>query len=370
MALGGAVALALAGLVKIPAILVLAPIVVVGWLSRGWQVWRDPWFVAAPLGALGAVGLWYLHADQIYLETGLTQAIFRPSGTYPADIAQWAGPFTTVSHWTRAEQVTWATFGALATQFWKLHLTPVFAVVTMLGALRWHWPVRGRAVVDAWAAAAVALVAVSLAGQVVHEFHQLPLLPPLALYFGMGAAPLFDGRSYAGLGAVRRPLVVGAVTALLVWVALRGFADSGVIRWLYRPDQLNTPVVDAGAAIDAQTPKDALLVTVEYDRYGSNSPMLLYFAHRKGWSFDATSISPGVIAHLRADRGACYLAVTDWPALETLRPDVIDFLRPFRHLDLPYTRSVYQLIDLDCSVARHEPTRPGTAVAHAMLVRR
>ena len=53
MALGGAVSLALAGLVKIPAILVLAPIAVVGWLRHGWRLWRDAWFVAAPLAALG-----------------------------------------------------------------------------------------------------------------------------------------------------------------------------------------------------------------------------------------------------------------------------------------------------------------------------
>ena len=82
-----------------------------------------------------------------------------------------------------------------------------------------------------------------------------------------------------------------AVAALLAVVAVRGFVDSGVIRRLYRPDQLNTPLVDAGAAIDVRTPKDALLATVEYERYGSNSPMLLYFAHRKGWSFDQVSIS-------------------------------------------------------------------------------
>ena len=66
----------------------------------------------------------------------------------------------------------------------------------------------------------------------------------------------------------------------------------------------------------------------------------------------------------------CFVAVADWPALEATRADVVAFLRPFRHLDLPYTRSVYQLIDLDCSVARHESTRPGTAARHAMLVRR
>jgi 4-amino-4-deoxy-L-arabinose transferase-like glycosyltransferase len=195
LAVAGAVSLALAGLVKIPAILVLGPIGVVGLLRHGRDVWRDPWFTAAPLAAVGAVGLWYLHADQIFLESGLTQAIFRPSGTYAPDIGQWAGAFTTVSHWTRAEQLTRDTAATLGTAFWQLHLTPTFAVVALIGLLRWHWPLAGRAVVDVWALAAASLIAVSLQGQIVHEFHQLPALPPLALYFGMGAAPLSDGRS-------------------------------------------------------------------------------------------------------------------------------------------------------------------------------
>jgi 4-amino-4-deoxy-L-arabinose transferase-like glycosyltransferase len=367
MALGGAVSLALAGLVKIPAILVLAPIAVIGFLRHGWRLWRDEWFVAAPLAALGAVALWYLHADQIYQETGLTQAIFRPSGTYPIDIAQWAGAFTTVSHWTRPELLTWDTASLLLTQYWELHLTPALAVVALIGALRWHWPLAGRAVVDAWMLAAAALVVVSLQGQIFHEFHQLPTLPPLALYFGMGAAPLFDGATYARLAGWRRPVMLGVAAALLVAVAVRGFADSGVIRRLYRPEHLNTPLLDAGAAIDVRTPKDALLATVEYERYGSNSPMLLYFAHRKGWSFDLVSISPSVIEYLRTARGVCYVAVTEWPALEATRPDVIEFLKPYPHVDLPYTRGSFQLVDLGCG---HRTGSAADGAARDMLVRR
>jgi 4-amino-4-deoxy-L-arabinose transferase-like glycosyltransferase len=367
MALGGAVALALAGLVKIPAILVLAPIAVVGVLRHGWRLWRDEWFVAAPLAALGAVSLWYLHADQIYQETGLTQAIFRPSGTYPVDIAQWAGEFTTVSHWTRPELLTWDTASLLLTQYWELHLTPALAVVALIGALRWHWPLAGRAVVDAWMLASAALVAVSLQGQIFHEFHQLPTLPPLALYFGMGAAPLFDGRIYARLAGWRRTVTMAAAAVLLVVVAVRGFVDSGVVRRLYRPDHLNTPLIDAGAAIDVRTPKDALLATIEYERYGSNSPMLLYFAHRKGWSFDLVSISPSVIEYLRTERGVCYVAVTEWPALEATRPDVVEFLEPYPHVDLPYTMGRYQLVDLGCG---HRTSRARDGAARDMLVRR
>lgn len=368
LALAGAVSLALAGLVKIPAILVLGPIAIVGVLRHGWQVWRDPWFVAAPLGALGAVGLWYLHADQIFLETGLTQAIFRPSSSYPGDIAQWSGLFTTVSHWTRAHHLSWETATTLGALFWQLHLTPTFAVVATIGALRWHWPLGGRSVVDVWALAAASLMAVSLAGQVVHEFHQLPMLLPLALYFGMGAAPLFDGATYARLDGVRRPVAIAAVAALLAWVAVRGFIDSGVIHRLYRPGAMNTGLIDAGAAIAAHTPPDALLATVEYERYGSNSPMLLYFAHRHGWSFDQVSISPGVIEYLRTSRGVCYVAVSDWPALETARADVVEYLRPFSHVELPHTHGVYQLVDLGCRPGSQGGSAGGAG--QAMLVRR
>jgi hypothetical protein len=367
LALAGAVSLALAGLVKIPAILVLGPIGIVGVLRHGWRVWRDPWFVAAPLGAVGAVGLWYLHADQIFLETGLTQAIFRPSGTYPPDIAQWSGVFTTVSHWTRAHHLTWETAATLGARFWQLHLTPAFAIVAIIGALRWHWPMAGRAVVDVWGLSAASLVAVSLAGQVVHEFHQLPLLPPLALYFGMGAAPLFDRRSYDRVAAAR-PLAVASVAVLLAWVAVRGFIDSGVVQRLYRPGAMNTGLIDAGSAIAARTPAGALVATVEYERHGSNSPMLLYFAHRKGWSFDQVSISPSVIEYLRASRGVCYVAVADWPSLEAARPDVVEYLRPFARVDLPGAPGVYQLVDLGCNGGRPGAVT-GTA-GEAMLVRR
>jgi 4-amino-4-deoxy-L-arabinose transferase-like glycosyltransferase len=366
LAIAGAVSLALAGLVKIPAVLVLGPIGVIGLLRHGRHVWRDPWFTAAPLAAVGAVGLWYLHADQIFLETGLTQAIFRPSGTYASDIAQWAGPFTTVSHWTRAAQLTWDTAIALGTVFWELHLTPAFTVVALIGLLRWHWPLAGRAVVDVWALAAAALIAVSLQGQIVHEFHQLPALPPLALYFGMAAAPLFDRRTYDRFAGLGRMFAVGGLAALLVWVAVRGFVDSGVIRRLYRPDAMNTGLIDAGRAIAARTLPGSLIATVEYERYGSNSPMLLYFAHRKGWSFDQVSISAELIAYLRASRGVCFLAVGDWPGLERTRPDVVEYLRPFRHVDLPDAPGVYQLIDLGCKAAT---TAPGSA-GQAMLFRR
>lgn len=348
-ALAGTLGLALAGLVKVPAVLVLGPVMWTALASRGLRgTLRDPWYVSAPLAAIGAIGVWYLHADQIYLETGLTQAIFRPSGTYPAEIAQFAGTFTTVSHWTRRELLQWPTFEELGWRYWRLHLTPVFALCAIVGTLAWRWPWRSRTVVDVWLAAALSLVLVSLAGQVPHEFHQLPTLPPLALYAGMGVASVLGWLSPPTAAPWRRVGVAAVASAALPAVALIGFMDSGVIRHLYRPENMNTQVIDAGAAIDAVTSKAALIATVEYPRYGSNSPMLLYFAHRNGWSFDAVSITPLVVEHLKARYGLCHVAVADWGELEALRPDVTTWLRGTREVELPFTHWRYKLFDVGC----------------------
>lgn len=354
-AIGAAAALALAGLVKIPAILVLGPIVWLALIERPWRLLKDPWYTGGLTAALGVTALWYLHADQIFQETGLTQAIFRPSGTYPSDIAQFAGPFTTVSHWTRAEFLTRDTFEELFYRYRDLHLTTIFAVVTLAGACTWRWPFRARSIVDVWTLAAFSLVAVSLAGQVPHEFHQLPTLAPLALYFGMAAGPLFAPEAFARFAPPARVALRVVTAVALTAIAWLGFVDSGVIQRLYRPDLLNTALMDGGRAIEHATPRDALLVTIEYERYGSNSPMLLYFAHRKGWSLDATAITPALITYLHDRRGACYVATSDWTLVDYVRPDVAAFLDTYPRIVLPDTHPRYQLFDLGCQAAGTPP---------------
>jgi len=353
-AVWGAVWLALAGLVKIPAILILGPIVWLGWLARRWRLLTDPWMVAGFLAAVGVIGLWYLHADRIYLETGLTQAVFRPSSTYGPDIAAYSGVFTTVSHWTtRSDLQNTERIADLVQRFYLLHLTPIGAFGVVLGFLRVR--TRRRTVVDVWLLAAVAFATVSLSGQFFHEFHQLPFFPPLALYFGLGAQPLFDIERWNM--RVRAPLVRVACVALLVvtssGLAVWSFMRSPVF-FLYRANRLNTPLIDAGTAIDAATPKGSLLVVVEYDRVGTNSPLLLYYAHRRGWSFDAFAIRPMTIDYLRTRKNACYFATSGWSHIQALQPETAGYITAtFREVPLPGVYPDYRLFNLGCAGSRH-----------------
>jgi hypothetical protein len=67
-----------------------------------------------------------------------------------------------------------------------------------------------------------------------------------------------------------------------------------------------------------------LIVVV--DDYGVNSPMLLYFAHAKGWSFDADTVTAHVVRALEG-QGARYFATTRWSALRRRQPELAAYLQ-------------------------------------------
>ena len=97
---------------------------------------------------------------------------------------------------------------------------------------------------------------------------------------------------------------------------------------------MNLQVVDAGRAIERIVPPGETLVVVEYPQFGANSPILLYRAHRKGWSFDISSVSPHVVQRLRRQFGAAYFATTILSDLEARQPVLAEYLRTQRRIEL------------------------------------
>ena len=335
---------ALAALVKLPAILVLAPVVGVAWRHQRWRALSDSRAWVAATAALMLTAGWYWHADQVFLETGLTQAVFRPSGTYPISVAPGA-QFSSVSHWATTARLASVEFWReLGDRFWQLHLTAIGATGALLGWLRMRRE-AGRVVVDLWLVGGTALFVAAAEGQFWHEFHQLPLLPPMLLSFGVAAGPIFDAawraREFPGRRASGAMVVLGAL------IAVQGVRVSGVERNLYRPDNLQDDVMALGDRIRQSTTPEGLIVTVEYSEYGVNSPMLLYFAHRRGWSFDLKSISIREVEWLRTTLGARYLAVTNWHDLSHDKPDVATAIEAgYKEIPLSDTPSNARLFDV------------------------
>ena len=331
-AITGAVSAALAFLVKIPAVIVLAPIAWAAWEARGWSALKDRRLVLGLLGALAATAVWYWHADVLFHRTGLGVAIWHPAGTYAMPIAAAAGPFLEVYNLGNLALLRSPEFyTAMVNRTWDLHLTPGGFILSLFGLLT-TWRRPRRHIVDVWLASVLFFMLLTADGNRYHEYYQLPMLPPAALLFGLAAAPAFDGVWLRANGG-RLLGTLGSAAAILV-LALLSFSHSGVVRDLYRPDKLDMGPIEAGRVIESVVSPAALIVTVEYEEHGNNSPILLYWAHRRGWTFDLESISPHVIDLLRRQYGARYFATTIWPRVAASHSDVAEYLRSRKQIPL------------------------------------
>ncbi len=307
--------------------MIVAPILGAAWNSRGRRLLQDRAFVIAFASAFVIAAAWYVHAVMIYHETGLTFGIAYPTMTYPAIYA--TGPWRSFSKWSTLELLTDSAFyRKMATQIYFLHLTPLGLGLAAAGWFFWRRNER-RTVPDLWLLAVAAFILVAGKGNSNHDYYQLPLVPVAALYFGAAAAPVFDGaviRSYVGNGR-GTTLALGA---LLCGFGLLSFFFSGVVRSHFRPNNLDTSIRRAGVAMERVVPADALMVVVDY---GVNSPMLLYYAHRRGWSFDLRSINAETVQNLQ-HFGARYFAATDWPRLQAQRPELKWYLELHKRVEL------------------------------------
>jgi 4-amino-4-deoxy-L-arabinose transferase-like glycosyltransferase len=324
----GSAATTIACLIKVPAVLMLAPIAGAAWQARGRAALRDRvlWLAVAAPGLVTVA--WYAHAFMLYRQTGITFGILvHPARTYPIDIAP--GPWQyAFSKWSSIALLTRVDFyRTLLARLYEILLTPWGFAAALLGSTIWKRG-EGRLVADAWFAALAAFVLLMGEAHIGHEYYQLPIVPLGALYFGAFARPAFDFEGMSDAAAAGRAAVLAA---LLLAIGATGFYYSGIINSHFRPNNLDVRVLQAGESVARAVPRDALAVVV--DDYGATSPLLLYFAHLKGWSFDPEDLHPQVIDGLKR-RGAGYFVSTVWSRVEQVRPEVATYLRLFRQIDL------------------------------------
>jgi len=163
-----------------------------------------------------------------------------------------------------------------------------------------------------------------------------------AVFFGGAAWPLFDDgwlRSHLGNGATR----MARYAIALALLALAGIYCSSVTQTYFAPRDMAERMRQAGRVIDGAT--DDNTVTVVVDDYGIMSPILLYFAHLKGWSFEPTDVSPAVIDNLRR-LGARYFVTTRWMELKKVSPEAAAFLERYQDVAIDGAPGDTRLIDL------------------------
>jgi hypothetical protein len=326
----GAGALALACLLKLPAIFLGPAIVTALVTGRGWRVFREPRVWAAGVVPLALTAAWYWHAHLIFERTGLTMGILgAPTKFYPAYVSP--GPWPSIySKWSTFTLLTdFEFYERMFVRFYHFLLLPVgFSGAVLGGAI---WKGRGRAVLAVWLVSNV--VFLFIAGEVhrVHEYYQLPFVVIGAIYFGVVAWPLFDGgwiRTRFGDGVAHRV----AEAVIVVALGLAGFYCSSVTQGYFAPRGMAEKMQQAGLAIDRATADNDLAIVV--DDYGIMSPILLYFTHLKGWSFDVGDLTPQVVDNLRR-LGARYFITTQWSHFKDARPEAASYLERYRTVNIP-----------------------------------
>jgi 4-amino-4-deoxy-L-arabinose transferase-like glycosyltransferase len=344
--------MALACLVKLPAVLLFAPIAAAAW-GRRQELRRDRALLVALAVPLLVATAWYVHAFFLYRETGLTFGILvHPARTYPPSIAP--GPWeTSFSKWSNLRVLTSSNYYmTLLFRLYYLLLTPWGMAGALLGLVLWK-PGFERLIADAWLLAIVAFVFVMGEANIGHEYYQLPIVPVGALYLGAVIGPVFDRRALlpGWLESVR----MAALAVVLLAVGGTTFYYSGIINSHFRPNALDVRVLQAGEAVQRAVPRDALAIVA--DDYGVTSPLLLHFSRRKGWSFDVANLSPEVIQG-RWGSGGKYFVTTVWSRIQSQKPEVAAYLQGFRTIDLQ--GDVADMVIFDLSRRNDQPKEKGT----------
>jgi len=131
--------------------------------------------------------------------------------------------------------------------------------------------------------------------------------------------------------------------AIVSLLAIAAIYCSSVTQIFFLPRDGAEKMRQAGRVIDLVTDDNSVAVVV--DDYGIMSPILLYFAHLKGWSFEPTDVSPPVIDNLRR-LGARYFVTTRWTELKNVRPEAAAFLDLYQDVGIDGAPPDTRLIDL------------------------
>ncbi|MCE5230063.1 glycosyltransferase family 39 protein [bacterium] len=290
--IAAAIAATLAFLIKVPYAFYFAlPAVVV--VAFRFKPRMIGWMLPAIILPLVSFALWRAHAHAVNATAPDWWQI--PGYKKLVDMNGWYyGPFA-----LRFDPQSWRVLGR---RFLFDVATPVGAPLFILGLIGSASAARQygrRAVIVAWTlfAGVVLYVLIFFNLNRVHDYYQIPLLAPVALFIALAldriacwAAP------HAGGGARAVPPLGCVLIAIASWM----YAESRY----YHPDAMQNEIA---RIVESSTPPDALWVA-SWDGATQFEPRMLYPSHRNGWSVRASLLTPEAVEVYRK-LGASLLVV-------------------------------------------------------------
>ena len=283
--LGAAGTAGLCFMVKVPTLYLGFPLVALAWQRWGWGFLRLPALWAYLVLVLIPPLAWHAHAHGLFAETGLTFGVWNQEG---------------YDKWNAGLLVSADFYAVLARRFAHNILTP-FGALLAAGGL---WALRRRPqalFLYVWLAGLCLYVLLVAEGNRKLHYYQLPFVPVAALFAAAAIQGLGErcGRWPAfGLAAL--------VSCYSVWAVGDYYRPANNVYAYYRA------CWQAGRALDARLPADALVVVGDLDenagaRNRAQNPSLLYYMKRKGWQITPDEYTVGRLDSLAGLGGGYFV---------------------------------------------------------------
>ena len=245
---------AIIGMVKLPYLLVYAPIAALFVERFGWRGLLRPELAVAVIASAACAAMWYGHARTLFSETGLTFGL--TDKTFDPSLV-----FSTRFPLRIARRLVRDIIGPIGL------VMLVWGAVSAVGRRRWAEPAG-------LGAFGVYLIAVAR-GNYHHDYYQLAILPLGAVLVGLGVVATVEAAARRGWSAARRQtLAAGLLWVLAVTTAVRSLSAHS---WY----EVEPGRLDLCRAIAPQmAPRDRLLF-VNY-----LSPDVMFCVDRPGWILD------------------------------------------------------------------------------------
>ncbi|MBI4546849.1 MAG: glycosyltransferase family 39 protein [Ignavibacteriae bacterium] len=274
--------ISLAALLKISALYLGLPLLFLAWTRYGtgtlknWRLWTYAALVFV------SVGLWYYHAHQIYLNTGLSFGIWF----FGEDKWGIASPLLTLKFYNDVFMKSIA----------ERHLTYAGFIPFLTGLLLTRTTSREK-LFDWWLITVLIFFMIVSVGNQVHEYYQLPFVLPAVVFVAKTFNRYFSKEHLKEYWKKNRPLSI-VFGLCLVAIPILSFLR---VSNFMKGERLDSSLFHLEKAVQESTDLHDLVVTV--DQY---DPIVLYRVKRKGWHAVACGINDDFLLEC-SQLGAKYL---------------------------------------------------------------
>lgn len=273
----GAVAIACAGLSKLPLLYVGVPVAVMVFQVEGRRAFIKPRNYIAAIGILAVVAAWYLHAYQLGKETGLAFGFLTNNELLGK--TQESGNRWIIS---LSELIDPGVYQGLLYNFtWRVLTTPGL-LLAILGVLL---PRRTKFdyVLLAWLLAVLFFFVFAAPAVLVSDYYTLALVAPASLFIGKAIAFLVElfARWWHSPKLLFKFAAVALALVGLFALVYSGTEAAASVNDMFAPRESIYQMELAGKWVQAVIPKDQRIIAV-----GGGQPEGLYFSKRYGLWFD------------------------------------------------------------------------------------